>query len=222
MIESQNKILAIIWKMFHDRSSPRSTHAELLPVHDHDKEVLWREWRDVEANFDRVVIVPFYVAWKGPWNLPVPCIGVPNQQIGSLDFDSDSMSTPLWDCKLVNIAECCTGYLWPPTASSKDLSLLSQQCTYLHDSLRTWPKSITRKTFRTSIPIHRELVRDEDLPSYDRKWSPWEYFGVLEWSHANDGTKTSEAAMELLAMAEIFTFENGTIQVSLGGSDDWE
>src|SRR4051794_25154416 len=100
--------------MFQDRSIPRSIHSELLPVRTNDTAAAWLTWKEIEAEFERIIIVPFHIAWQGPWQLDVPCVGVPNQQVGSLSYDSDKMHTQLSDCNLVSVPDMCTGYLWPP------------------------------------------------------------------------------------------------------------
>jgi hypothetical protein len=222
LLENQSKELAIIWKIFQDRSMPRSTRAEMLPVRTNDPTVTWQRWEEIESKYPRIVIVPFHIAWKGPWSLDVPCVGIPNGQIGSLNYDSNIGRTPIWDCNLVTVAGRCTGYLWPPAANVGGLELLSHRTTYLHDCLRSWPISITHKTFQTSVPIYPQLIQRGDLPSYDRDANPWEQFGILEYAHANDGSVTSQTATTMLDNSAPCNLSLETLEIDLDGTEDWE
>lgn len=161
----------------------------------------WLRIDDAVETHKRVILVPYGLAWKRPWDLDVPCLGIPfgDSPVNPLTEDA------VRDAVLVCLENNVVGYLWPIGASKKDLTLFKAQQAQLPFGTYYWsdrrrPRSMSTAT-RTNRRNAEERNTQQDVPEEN----PWTHLG-LDLIHIDPGCynlvsgKVSQTAQEIIGM----------------------
>ncbi len=213
-----------VWRLYLDRRMGVDNAPKLLPVRTAG-DLQWMAWDDIAKQFPRLLLVPFYVAWKGPWTHFLPCVGMSTEQLNGLQISQEqdgSWNRPIDECALINVPQTCSAYLWPPGADASDLSLLSELFTYCHHGLITWEHSDAQRKVAGAVAIDARLVNDNALPVYDRSGDTWKRLGVEKYSQLNDRTQTGQAAREVLDRQMSFSLAGHEVVVELRDANEWK
>lgn len=213
-----------IWRFFLDRRMGVDNAPTLLPVRTSDH-LEWTTWDEIVARHPRVLLVPFLVAWKGPWNHSLPCVGMSTEQLNGLQntqSQDGQWSRPIDECALISVPQTCSAYLWPPGAETSDMAVFSELFTYCHHGLITWENSNAQRKVAGAIAIDSRLVNEEAMPEYDRSGDIWNRLGVGRYSNLDDGSLTGQAARELLDDQTSFTLAGNEVVVEIRDANDWK
>ena len=219
-LKSRSEESAVIWRLTLKFPAWKITPL-LLPFRTNTG-FKWVSLEEAENMHQRIVLVPFGVAWHGAWKLEIPCLGILHSYDEEYRWDELFSEDDLKDCPLIEIEEICTGYLWPENACTDGLPLIKEKMTFLING----PVALTETSHNKQqdrVKIDISLLKTNEMPIYDRNGNPWEKLGLhdifFKGNHANDIEK---AAQEILLNIPPLSFKNTDFEIVLDDTEDWE
>jgi hypothetical protein len=209
---------SVVWQLFLDHRWGTRNLCAQFPVRT-STSFEWLSWEQICEVYDRLLLVPFSIAWKGPWRHFLPAVGVPDRQLGLLrgcDFPLGVID----DCLVMHLPDVCNCYLWPPNSKTDDLIMEPFVCTYTHVGLMKWQNPAVPRYLANGIIVDQRLV-ERELMNHDEVENCWEQLGVREHGMPKDGSLTGEYAFEFLNSLNSFTLVGKELVVTLDDTDDW-
>jgi hypothetical protein len=193
----------------------------LLPLR-RGESVDWVTLEEATASHDRLILVPLVVAWRGPWPLSVPCLGI----TGTSAFATDKDENNLANCVLIEVKDMCTGILWPPEASHDGLKLFARLASGLPDGFAMFKKQrppIRLKDVDRYADSSTEL-EDTGIAAYDRRQNPWEGLGFSDTTLEKKERhwKAVSQIEKVLREVEEIDYPHDLLHLTVPDGDSWE
>ena len=212
--------ISSLWRLTLNSFSVAHDFPFLLPCRTTDS-LEWLTPQEAVQKHNRIVLVPFGIAWREIWNLEVPCLGILNSNM-YYNAETERIDiNNLNDTRLISIEGKCTGYLWPKDADDTGLQLVNSKMTFLHDGL----VALTRKNKKCKtghFKIDNRMVKPSEMPKYDCKGNPWYKFGLHDYYTILQETDIDKIALKLLSEIPPLSFENTEFEIILDDTEDWE